>query len=84
MWLWSVVPIAGVYLWGTALIALVPGNFISAVLIEKLFWSSGLSLIGMSLLEVPILLAINALLWFSLMRIIQMLRGRPDFPSVDR
>lgn len=84
MWLWPVVPIAGPYVSGAALIALLPGNFISAMLIEKLFWGSRLSLTGMSLLEVPILVAVNALLWFSLMRLVHRLRGRPDVPSTGR
>ena len=75
--LWPLGPTAGPYLWGTALLALLPGNLISAILVEKLLWSSRLSLTGMSLLEVPILLAINALLWFSLMRLIQRRRPAP-------
>jgi hypothetical protein len=84
MWLWPVVPTAGALMWGTALIALLPGNFISAILIEKLFWSSGLSLTGMSLLETPIMVAVNALLWFLLVRLVQRLRGHPDVPSTGR
>jgi hypothetical protein len=76
MWSWPVVPIAGIFIWGAAIIALLPGNFVSAILIEKLFWRSGLSLTGMSLLEVPILVAVNAVLWFLLMRLVQKFRGR--------
>jgi hypothetical protein len=84
MWLWPVVPTAGAFMWGTEIIVLLPGNFISAILVEKLFWSSGLSLTEMSLLEAPILVAVNALLWFLLMRLVQRLRGRPDVPFTGR
>ena len=63
--LWPHTTNVAAFLWGTALITLFPGNFLSAFLVERLFWNSGLSLTSMSLLELPLLVAINAALWFA-------------------
>jgi hypothetical protein len=69
-------PAAGSLVWGTALVALFPGNFLSAMVIEKLFWSSGLSLTAMSVAEMPLVVAINALLWVGVIGAIRRLRGQ--------
>jgi hypothetical protein len=77
MWTWQYVPVAASsFVWGTALIALFPGNILSAILIDKLFWSSGLSPTGMSVAEMPVLVAINALLWVGLIGAIRQLLGQ--------
>jgi hypothetical protein len=66
-WTWQFAPQSvGSFLWGTALIALFPGNIVSAVIVEKLLWNSGLTLVAFSVIEIPILLAINAVLWFGI------------------
>jgi len=66
-WTWQFAPQSiGSFVWGTALIALFPGNVISAVIVEKLFWHSGLTLIAFSIMEIPLLLIINAVLWFGI------------------
>lgn len=63
-WTWEYVHSqVGLWLWGCGLILLFPGNFLSAIAIEKLLWNKGLTLIQLSALEVPIEIAINAVLW---------------------
>jgi len=72
-------PAASSFIWGTALVALFPGNILSAILIEKLFWSSRLSLATMAVAEIPMLLSINAPLWFGLATAVRRL-GRRHTP----
>jgi hypothetical protein len=51
-WLWQHVPAdAGVPLWGTGMLLLIPGDFIAAWMVEKSFWRSGLSLASMGILS---------------------------------
>lgn len=64
----SAPPAIASYIWGTALVALFPGNLLSAVLIEKLFWTSPLPSAAMLAAEIPVLVAINAAIWFGLIR----------------
>ena len=61
------------FIWDTAIVALFSGNFLRAILIEKLFWRNGLSLATMLAAEIPVLVAINAALWFGLIRTIRWL-----------
>jgi hypothetical protein len=76
MWMWRYAPpAASSFVWGTALVFLFPGNVLSAILIERLFWNR-LSLTTMALVEVPVLLAINALLWFGVIGAVRGLRRR--------
>ena len=63
MWTWQ--HAQSTVLWGTSLITLFPGNLLSAALVEKMLWGSRLSLSAMSAIEVPVLIVINAALWFS-------------------
>jgi hypothetical protein len=77
MWTWQYAPpAAGSFVWGTAIIALFPGNILSAMLVEKLFWKSGLSLTAMAAAEMPVLVAINAVLWFSVIGAMRRLFGQ--------
>ncbi len=69
-------PAAASFMWGTAAVALFPGNFASAVLIEKLFWNSGWTLTSMLAAEIPVLIAINAAIWFGLVIALQWMFGR--------
>jgi hypothetical protein len=61
---WPFAKFAGPFLWGTAFIVLFPGNLTAALLIEKLFWNTGLSLRAISIIEIPFLVGFNAALWF--------------------
>jgi len=77
MWMWRYAPPAtSSFVWGTALVALFPGNMLSAILIEKLFWTSRMSLPVMAVVEIPVLLSINALFWFGLAAAMRRLRRR--------
>jgi len=76
MWIWPHARVGAPFLWGAAFTALFPGNIISTWLIEKLFWESSLSLTAMLALEVPIMVGINALLWFIIIGLIRNLVGR--------
>jgi hypothetical protein len=49
---------------------------LSAILIEKLFWTSRMSLPVMAVVEIPVLLSINALFWFGLAAAMRRLRRR--------
>jgi len=63
--LWQDAPSAlSMPMWGTALIALFPGNFLGGWIVETLLWRSRLPLIGMGLLSVLVALVINAIIWF--------------------
>ena len=42
----------------------------AAFVIEKLFWNSGLSSTGLLLMELPLIVVINALLWFVILAIL--------------
>jgi hypothetical protein len=75
-WLWQhATPQLGVLLWGTALVLLVPGNFLAPWIIEGTMWNSGLSLKSMGILATMLLFAINALVWFGLARTIGLVRA---------
>ena len=63
--LWQRAPSAlGMPMWGTALIALFPGNFLGGWIVDTLLWRSRLPLIGMGLLSLLVALVINAIIWF--------------------
>jgi hypothetical protein len=75
-WQIASAPIAS-FLWGTATVALFPGNLASTVLIEKLFWNSHWTSMAMLAAELPALIAINAVFWFGLARAMQLVsRGQ--------
>lgn len=56
----------GPLLWYTWFLGLFPGNYLAALLIEHSLWNSGVSLRQMSLLEIPVLILINAAVWWLL------------------
>jgi hypothetical protein len=76
MWIWPYATGAFSFLWGTAFIALFPGNLIAAMLIEKLFWKSGMSLTAMSAAQMPVLVVVNGVIWFVLIGAVRRLLGR--------
>jgi len=56
------------FMWVTASLALLPGNILSALLIEKLMWGSGLSLMMIAMIELSVTIAINAAVWLGVIR----------------
>jgi len=80
MWTWPYVPsFARSFVWGAAILALFPGNFLSSILMDKLFWKSGLSLTAMSVAGMPVLVAMNAALWFGVIGALRRLLGRRSY-----
>lgn len=76
-WLWQHVPAdISVVLWGTALVLLIPGNFLASWIVENSFWQSGLSLTSMGAFSTLLLLAINTLLWLALVKAFRHIRDR--------
>jgi hypothetical protein len=56
----------GAQIWGISFVGLMPGNVLSALLVERLFWNTGASLQGLSWVRVVVMLMINAILWLFL------------------
>jgi hypothetical protein len=83
MCIWPFAKVAGPFLWGTAFIALFPGNLAAAFLIEKLFWNTGISLRAMLIDEIPLLIVFNAVLWFVLVGIVRWLLGQFRLKKAD-
>src|SRR6202521_4752530 len=54
----------GPVLFLSGLVLLAPGGLLSLVLVEKLLWSSRLTLSGLTWVELALRLAINAALWW--------------------
>lgn len=76
-WIWQFVPsVIGVPLWGTALVLLVPGNFLGEWIVEKIFWHSRLSLPSMSIIATIVTFAINAAVWFGVAKAIGAMMAR--------
>jgi hypothetical protein len=65
-WTWAIPygPI-GRWQWMGAFILLLPGNELASIIIEKLFWMSGMSLLAMQVLKIPLVLGINLALWIA-------------------
>lgn len=62
-WIWPLIPApVGMWFWGTQVVLLFPGNFASGEIVEAIFWNK-ITLTQMSIIEIPVTLAINALLW---------------------
>jgi hypothetical protein len=55
----------GPQFWGASFVGLLPGNYLAAVLVERLLWNSGMTLRAMFALEIPIMLLVNAAAWWS-------------------
>jgi hypothetical protein len=53
----------GAMLWVVSFIGLLPGNILSAMLIERTLWNTGITLAQFSLLRIPVMLLINGVVW---------------------
>ncbi|PYX55316.1 MAG: hypothetical protein DMG76_18615 [Acidobacteria bacterium] len=60
----------------TGLVLLAPGGLLNLVIVEKLLWSSRLTLSGMTWAELVLTLTINAALWWSVARAWKAIRSR--------
>jgi hypothetical protein len=69
----------GPILWVSGIVLLFPGEILGTAVVEKLLWSSGLTLLQMAVLEIPLAIAINLAAWLLCMKVYRVLRGqRPD------
>jgi hypothetical protein len=76
MLIWPFGRVTGPFLWGTAFIALFPGNIAAGLLVEKYLWNTGLSLRVLSIIEIPLLLLFNGVLWFAAIKSVEWLVAR--------
>jgi hypothetical protein len=60
----------------SGLVLLAPGGLLSLVLVEKLLWKSGLTLSGMTWVELALALALNAALWWLAAKAWRAIRSR--------
>src|SRR6266566_7672869 len=66
----------GPVLFVTGLVLLAPGGLLSLVIVERLLWSSRLTLSGMTWVELVLTLAINAALWWLAAKAWRAIRSR--------
>ena len=53
----------GAQLWGVSFVGLLPGNILAALLVEGSLWNTGMTLKQIYLLEVPVTVIINGIVW---------------------
>lgn len=73
----------GPALWVVGSVLLLPGDLAGAFVVEKLLWKSGLTATQLTVLQVPVGLAINAAVWLlcaKLLKLIVRRRSSQDFP----
>ena len=75
-WLQHPPSAASAFLWGTGFVLLFPGDLLSAWIMQKLFWQSHLSLASMSAISAVLLVAINAVIWFLVAKVVGTIRAR--------
>jgi hypothetical protein len=75
-WLQHPPSAASPLLWGTGFVLLFPGDLLSAWIMEKLFWQSGLPLASMTAITTVLMAAINAIVWFLAVKAMGTIRAR--------
>ncbi len=77
-WTWGYIATSavGLFLWGTALVTLFPGNILSAVGLEKMLWGCRMGLISMQVIEIPFEIAINGAVWWLIAKSLTLLVKR--------
>lgn len=71
----------GPTLWLIGSVLLLPGDIGAAFLVDKMLWHSGLTMSEMTILQVPLELAINAAVWVLCARLYAFFRGRRTSPA---
>jgi hypothetical protein len=66
----------GPALWIIGTVLLLPGDLTGAFIVEKLLWKSALTATQLTVLQVPVGLAINAVVWLLCVKLYTLLRGR--------
>jgi len=71
----------GPALWIIGTVLLLPGDLAGAFIVEKLLWKSPLTATQLTILQVPVGLAINAVVWLLCVKLYTFLRGRQSSPT---
>lgn len=71
-------------IWGIGLVALIPGNFLAAMTVQRLFWQANLSNTSLSAIQALLAVAINAIVWFIAFRAIRALLSERNRSNVSR
>ena len=71
----------GPTLWLIGSVLLLPGNMAAAFLVDKVLWHSGLTMTQMTMLQVPLELAINAIVWLLCAKLYTFFRRRRSSPA---
>ena len=66
----------GPALWVVGSVLLLPGDLAGALVVEKLLWKSALTMTQLTVLQVPIGLVINAVVWYLFAKLIGLIRRR--------
>ncbi|MGB9121369.1 MAG: hypothetical protein WCE73_12170 [Candidatus Angelobacter sp.] len=66
----------GPALWIIGTVLLLPGDLAGAFIVENLLWKSPLTATQLTVLQVPVGLAINAVVWLLCVKLYTFLRGR--------
>lgn len=76
-WLWQH-PYSGAssFLWGTGLVALLPGNILGTWVVQGLLWHTPSTLGTMSVIALFLGVAINAVVWLVIVKVFQRVFGR--------
>jgi hypothetical protein len=75
-WLQHPPSAASSFLWGTGFLLLLPGDLLSALIVEKLFWHSHLSPASLNAITAVLLVAINAIIWLVVVKAVYVIRAR--------
>lgn len=75
-WLQHAPSAASSLLWVTGFVLLFPGDLLSAWVMEKLFWQSHLPLATMTAITAVFMVAINAVVWFLVVKAVGTIRAR--------
>lgn len=63
-WTWPFAHSAvGRWLWVGSFIFLLPGNFLAGLVVEKWFWKTSFTLFSLRMVQIPLTLGINLVLW---------------------
>src|SRR5258708_2781764 len=65
-WVWPAFgPGMGPWFFGLGLVLLLPGNQLGGYLIERVLWGKGLTILQLSILQIPLELGINLVVWMA-------------------
>ena len=66
----------GAALWATSVFLLLPGDLISALIVEKLLWNSGLAVTQMAIIEIPLELMFSTCALLLCVKVIDVIKSK--------